>query len=145
MSRKIIFNIFVTITSLALLLIADFVSGSEHESIADTPNESSINSSQQIYTIQTGSFLLLEGAQEQFDSILKILNEKEFGFLRVEQIGKYYAVRVGKFADYNEAEQFIVEAQPDFPHADILEVYIKEDRIINYILCFCPGINEDLS
>jgi len=85
-----------------------------------------------IYTIQTGSFLKLEQAQEQYDSMLKILNGKESSFLRIEKIGKYYAVRLGRFNDYNAAEQFIVSVKPDLSNAVILEVYIKEERIVRF-------------
>ncbi len=132
MFKKILLNIFLSIISLALLLTAGSVRGSEHASIPDILIESSINSSQQIYTIQTGSFLKLERAQEQFDSMLQILNGKEFSFLRIEKIGKYYSVRVGRFTDYNEAEQFIIAAKPDLSNANILEAYIKEERIIRF-------------
>ena len=129
---KMFFNIFLSVIPLVLLLTTGSVRGSEHESIPDTMIESLINSSQQIYTIQTGSFLKLERAQEQFDSILQILNGKEFSFLRIEEIGKYYSVRIGRFADYNAAEQFIIEVKPGLSKAVILEVYIKEERIVRF-------------
>jgi len=129
---KMFFNIFLSIIPLVLLLTTGSVRGSEHESIPDTVIESLINSSQQIYTIQTGSFLKLEQAHKQFDSILQILNGKEFSFLRIEKIGKYYSVRLGRFNDYNAAEQFIIAIKPDLSKAVILEVYIKEERIVKF-------------
>ncbi len=88
--------------------------------------------SKTIYTIQTGSFLRITHAQEQFDLMLQILNGKEFSFLRIEKIGKYYSVRLGKFTDSNAAEQFIVATIPDISNADILKAYIKEERIIRF-------------
>ena len=87
---------------------------------------------QSIYTIQTGSFVSVKRAEEQFDSILKILKGKAFSFLRIEKIGKYYSVRLGKFTDINEAKQFIVAAIPDISNTDILKAYIKEERIIRF-------------
>jgi len=85
-----------------------------------------------IYTIQTGSFLEITHAQEQFDSTLKILKGKAFSFLRIEKIGKYYSVRLGKFTDPNAAKQFIVAVIPDISNADILKAHIKEERIIRF-------------
>jgi hypothetical protein len=86
--------------------------------------------SKTIYTIQTGSFMQAERAQKQFDSMLQILNGKKFNFLRIEKIGKYYSVRLGKFIDYNLAEQFMIAAKPELSNAVILSAYIKKERII---------------
>jgi cell division protein FtsN len=88
------------------------------------------DASKTIYTIQTGSFLKVEQAEKEFDMMLQILNGKEISFLRIEKIGKYYSVRLGKFIDYNSAEQFIITATPDLSNAIILKAYIKENRII---------------
>ena len=82
------------------------------------------------YAIQTGSFVDLEEAQKQFDLILQILKGKKFSFLRIEKIGKYYTVRLGKFSDSNAAKQFIVAVIPEFSNADIRKAYIKKARII---------------
>jgi len=84
------------------------------------------------YAIQTGSFVKLEEAQKQFDLMLQILKGKKFSFLRIEKIGKYYTVRLGKFSDSNTAKQFIVAVIPDISNADILKAYIKEERIIRF-------------
>ena len=84
------------------------------------------------YAIQIGSFVHLEEAQKQFDLMLQTLKGKKFSFLRIEKIGKYYTVRIGKFSDSNEAKQFIVEAIPDFSNAEILKAYIKKARIIKF-------------
>jgi cell division protein FtsN len=62
------------------------------------------NASQRIYTIQTGSFIKIERAQKQFDLIVKGLNEKELDYLRIEKIGKFYGVRLGKFISIAEAK-----------------------------------------
>ena len=88
--------------------------------------------SQLIYTIQIGSFVNVEEAQVQFDLLLQILKGKAFSFLRIEKIGKYYSVRLGKFTNSNAAKQFIITAKPDLANADILKAYIKEERIIRF-------------
>jgi hypothetical protein len=59
------------------------------------------------YTIQTGSFVNIETAKQQFNSIAKGLNEQKLEFLRIEKIGKYYAIRLGKFKDYSTANKFL--------------------------------------
>ena len=84
--------------------------------------------SETIYTIQTGSFLKLEQAQKQFDSMLQIVNGKENSFLRIEKIGNYFSVRLGRFIDHSTAERFA--ALSDLSNAVILKAYIKEERII---------------
>jgi hypothetical protein len=86
--------------------------------------------SKSIYTIQTGSFLKMERAQKQFDSVLQVLNGKEFGFLRIEKIGKYYSVRLGRFDNYNTTEKFFKVIKPQLSTAIILKAYIKNERII---------------
>jgi hypothetical protein len=85
-----------------------------------------------IYTIQTGSFLEITHAQEQYDLMLQILKGKASSFLRIEKIGKYYSVRLGKFSDSNTAKQFIAASIPNFSNADIIKAYIKKARIIKF-------------
>ena len=83
-----------------------------------------------VYTIQTGSFDSVAAAQKQFDSIVQGLNEKELDNLRIEKIGKFYSVRLGKFKDYTTAEKFIKAMKPRLSTAIILKAYIKNERII---------------
>jgi len=97
---------------------------------------------QSIYTIQTGSFVSVKRAQEQFDSMLKTLKGKTFSFLRIEKIGKYYSVRLGRFTGSNAAKQFIIAAIPDISNADILKAYIKEERIIKFNAGSVSVLNE---
>jgi cell division protein FtsN len=86
--------------------------------------------SRTIYTIQTGSFLKVERAQKQFDSMLQILNGKEFSFLRIEKIGKYYSVRLGRFDNYNNTKKFLQEIKSQLSEAVILKVHIKNERLV---------------
>jgi hypothetical protein len=88
------------------------------------------HASQGIYTIQTGSFLEIERAQKQFDSVVQVLNEKELDYLRIEKVGKYYSVRLGKFLDYASAEGFLQALEPQFAETIVLKANIKDDRII---------------
>ena len=98
--------------------------------------------SRTIYTIQIGSFLEITRAHKQFDSMLQILNEQEFSALRIEKIGKYYTVRLGRFTDYNAAEQFIISAKPNLSNTLILETSIREERIIRFNAGSVSVLNE---
>lgn len=82
------------------------------------------------YTIQTGSFTDIKSAQRQFDSIVKKLDEEERSFLRIEKIGKYYSLRLGKFKDHATADEFLRIGRSQLKGAIILKAYIIEDRLI---------------
>jgi len=86
--------------------------------------------SRSVYTIQTGTYSNKANAQEQFNSLLQSLNKKDLNFLRIEKIGKYYTVRLGKFENYATAKKFIQEVKPDLSEAVILKADIKNENII---------------
>ncbi|KPK01614.1 MAG: hypothetical protein AMK71_04900 [Nitrospira bacterium SG8_35_4] len=81
------------------------------------------------HTIQTGSFVDIKSAQKQFDSIVKGLNEQELSFFRIEKIGKYYSLRLGKFKDHATANTFLQKNKPLLQGAIILKAITSEDRI----------------
>jgi hypothetical protein len=83
----------------------------------------------EFHTLQTGSFLELKDAQKQFEVIAKKLHEHD-GFMRIEKIGKIYALRIGAFKDYSAADQFLQTHKTLLKRAIILKVRISEDRII---------------
>jgi hypothetical protein len=85
------------------------------------------------HTIQTGSFIKIEHARKQLASIAQGVNEEELGFLRIEKIGKYYTVRLGKFNDYATAEKFLRTNGPRLNTTSspvILETSFIDERII---------------
>lgn len=86
--------------------------------------------SESIYTIQTGSFISIAPAQKQFDSIVQGLNEKELDYLRIEKIGKFYSLRLGKFEDYTTAKKFLQAIKPQLSTAIIMKAYIIDERIV---------------
>jgi hypothetical protein len=83
-----------------------------------------------IYTIQAGSLTKIVDAQKQFNSMLQSLNEKNLNLLRIEKVGEYYTVRLGKFENYIRAQKFLQKNQPQLLTAIILKAYIKNERII---------------
>lgn len=82
-----------------------------------------------IYTIQTGSFLRTADAQKEFDSLVHVLNEKERDYLRIERIGKFYSVRLGKFEKMHEAEKFLHSVQQKVTTFLLMKAFYKEERI----------------
>ncbi len=82
-----------------------------------------------IYTLQAGSFLRIDSAQKQFDSLVQIFNEKELDHLRIEKIGKYYSVRLGKFDNRSEVEQSLTTMKKRVASFLMLKAYYKKERI----------------
>jgi hypothetical protein len=72
----------------------------------------------------------------------KILNGKEISFLRIEKIGKYFSVRLGRCTDYSTAEQLIIAAKANLSNAVILKAYMKEERIIRFNAASVSVLNE---
>ncbi len=85
---------------------------------------------QSVYTVQTGSFASAEAAQNQFDSLVRELNEEDLGNLRIEKIGGFYSVRLGKFKGYSIAEKLVKKIKPGFSKAFTIEAYIIDERIV---------------
>ncbi|GEM_PF-4566530 len=86
--------------------------------------------SQKIYTIQAGSFAKAGYARKQFDYIAQKLNKKELAYLRIEKVGKFYSVRLGKFKDYGAARRFLQAIKTRLPGVIILRGYFKPARVI---------------
>jgi hypothetical protein len=96
------------------------------------------------YTVQTGSFMAPELAQEQFDSIVLKLDKKELEHLRIEKIGKYYAVRLGQFKYRVTAEKYLGSAGSRLPGAIVLRANIHDERIISsYTESLLPSDTKD--
>jgi len=83
----------------------------------------------QIYTIQTGSFITIERAQMQFDLIAAVLSEEELDYLRIERIGEYYCVRLGKFISNAEAKIKLESVKSHMPGCTIVKTRYLEERI----------------
>lgn len=85
--------------------------------------------SKAIYTVQTGSFTDSNYALEQFDFVTEALNENELDFLRIEKIGEFDAVRIGKFEDYTAARKFHQAVKAKLSSAIIMKAKMKNKRI----------------
>jgi type IV pilus assembly protein PilQ len=81
------------------------------------------------YTIQTGSFNDVDGANTQFDTIVRTLQGSEIRHLRIEEVGRHFCVRMGTFEAYSDARKFLERLQPLFHDALVLEAHMKYERI----------------
>ncbi len=83
-----------------------------------------------LYTVQTGSFTNDTIATKQFNSLLKSLDGVETEHLRIEKIGKYYAVRIGNFGGYAAANEFLQARAAQFKGAIIVKTNFNEEIIV---------------
>ncbi len=83
-----------------------------------------------VYTIQTASFISSDAAESKYNSIVRALKSHQLDNLRIEKIGKYYAVRLGKFDDQAAANEFLKTIQSVHPTPIVMDAYIKSERLI---------------
>jgi hypothetical protein len=83
-----------------------------------------------IHTLQIYSEKRIADAQKQFNFILQSINKKNLNLLRIEKVGEYYTVRLGKFENYETAIKFHKEIKPRLSEAIIMKAYIKNERIV---------------
>lgn len=82
-----------------------------------------------VYTIQAGSFNDMDSAWKLYDSIMNKLYQKDLAYLRIEKVGQYYAVRIGKFKERSHVEIFHENIKSQLATAMIMQAYIKEERV----------------
>ena len=89
---------------------------------------------QLFHTIQISSFKTVNSAHKQFNTIVKELNENKENLdnLRIEKIGKFYSVRIGKFNNSNAAKKTLKKIKHNQPQAIVMTAYIKDERIIKF-------------
>jgi tetratricopeptide (TPR) repeat protein len=82
------------------------------------------------HTISISSFQKIAPAQKQFDSITNKLQDQELDHLRIEKVGKFYCVRLGKFDSRASADKFHNSVKTNLPKATVMKAYIKDERIV---------------
>jgi tetratricopeptide (TPR) repeat protein len=87
------------------------------------------HASQEFYTVQISSFITLEDARKYYDSVINKLREENLDHFRIEKIGDYFSVRIGKFEDRLRAENYFHSIKHHFPLSIMRKAYIKEARI----------------
>ena len=78
--------------------------------------------------MQTASFVALEDARNHYESITKKIAEKNLDHLRIEKIGDYFCVRLGKFEDRLQAEKYFLSIKHHFPASIMRKAYLREER-----------------
>jgi tetratricopeptide (TPR) repeat protein len=71
----------------------------------------------------------MEKALKQYDSIIEVLDKEDLDYLRVEKIGVYYSVRLGRFDTHKKAEKFFQSIIHRLPSIILMSAYIKDERI----------------
>ncbi|UCH81339.1 MAG: tetratricopeptide repeat protein [Nitrospiraceae bacterium] len=87
-------------------------------------------SSEKFYTVAISSFKNAAPAEKQFDVIAQKLNITNLDYLRVEKIGKFYSVRIGKFSDSKAANKLLRTVKPVLPRAIVLHTGVIDERIV---------------
>jgi type II secretory pathway component PulC len=104
---------------------------SAHKAAADSGHPDKEEGSRKtVYTIQTGSFRDSQRAEKQFRIIEQSLEEAALHALRIEKIGRFYAVRIGTFAGLAETEQFLRKHEGSLNGALMMKAYFIDERIL---------------
>lgn len=121
---------FFTLMVCSLSLVVISIISSQRASADSEQQKKKRTFRETIYTIQTGSFKDDQRAEKQFRIIEQSLEETALQALRIEKIGEFYAVRVGKFASLAATEQFLRENELSLKGALVMKAYIIDERII---------------
>jgi hypothetical protein len=120
---------FTLITCLLSFGVTSFISDRNASADSELPKEK-LASQESVYTIQTGSFKDNQRAENQYRILEQSLERTALKSLRIEKIGRYYAVRVGRFASLAEAKQFFREHERSLEGAMVMKAYLIDERVL---------------
>lgn len=86
-----------------------------------------------VYTLQVASHKDVKSADQEFESLVQRVPREYLDYMRIEKIGKYYSLRIGKFGSQGDAEQWLKAIKSDVPSAVIMDAYFIEKRIVKLI------------
>jgi len=129
---------FTFIACLLSFEVTSFISVRKASAVSEQLKERQ-TSQESVYTIQSSSFKDSQRAERQFRLIERSLEETALQALRIEKIGRYYTVRLGRFASLTEAEQFWREHELSLEGAIVMKAYFIDDRI----LLIHDGVEKD--
>jgi len=124
-----IMSFFTLIACLLSFGVTSFISAQKASADLKQPKENQAFQ-ETVYTIQTSSFKDSQRAEKQFRIIEQLLEGTTFQALRIEKISRFYAVRVGRFANQAEAEQFLGEHELSLEGSMVMKAYFIDERII---------------
>lgn len=85
---------------------------------------------EKIYTIQIASLKTLKDAQNLYLQLEKTLPEGAKDFLRIEKIGRFYVIRIGRFSSPEQAKAPLNNIRRQVPDAFLRTAFYIEDRIL---------------
>lgn len=94
--------------------------------------------SDKFYTVAISSFKKAAPAEKQFDVIAEKLNVINLDYLRVEKIGTFYCVRIGKFSESTAAKELLRTVKPVIPKAIVLKTSVIDERIVKMYTHLIP-------
>jgi hypothetical protein len=83
-----------------------------------------------VFTVQAGSYCNRFLAEIKYKSIIHNMNAADLDNLRIEKVGDYYTVRLGRFDHYVTAMKFLNAMNSKLSSAIVLKAYIKNERIV---------------
>ena len=83
-----------------------------------------------IYTIQAASYMNETDALRYYSEIEQKLRTDELDYLRVEKVGTFYSVRLGKYDDLNSIKKFLLSIESHLPSAIVMKAYMKGERLV---------------
>jgi len=83
-----------------------------------------------VYSIQIARYRDVSEARTEFYRLTAALKKANLDYLRIERIGKFYSLRIGKFKDHAGAEKLLNTITSHLSSPRIMDVYFIEKRIL---------------
>jgi tetratricopeptide (TPR) repeat protein len=88
------------------------------------------HASELIYTIQAASYTNESDALRYYSLIEEKLHTDELDYLRIEKVGTFHSVRLGKYEDIDSIKKFLQSIKSRLPSAIVMKAYMKEKRLL---------------
>lgn len=88
---------------------------------------------EEFYTVLAASYGSLEYAEQDFQVLLDTFPQRDLDYLRIELVGGYYTIRIGKYDGIAQAENLRQLLLQRFRQARVLSAYIKPERIVKFL------------
>lgn len=82
-----------------------------------------------IYTVQTGCYEDMGTAQQHYYALVTGLDKENLDFLRIEEIGRSYCVRIGQFKESDQAKKLHLSIKPRIASSMVMQAYVLDERV----------------
>jgi hypothetical protein len=96
---------------------------------------------QEFYTIQAATYKGPQSADHGYELLEKGLRGDDRNLLRIEKVGAYFSVRLGRAERVAPLQDLLARVQGIFPSALIISAFIKDERIVK---AFSAAPHEDI-